>query len=194
MNIRVEGTDHTRKMIGNIVSDLQKRKPQKRHIDYYATLDKGFKHSALLTNENSGIVRNVSILYLNGTRNSLVEPIKNKKPFNLKNFLADAIFSYIQPWRIEAAIGNKTGNILIDKKPKFMSIETACSKISEFLEQLQPENIAKAKKIVPKTENYNFDFAESNLDALFDGFRIHESINGYDGGSSKECFEAYKSL
>lgn len=163
---KINGTERTKKLIGNIVTDFQKRKPIQNHVDYFATLNQGNERSQLLTDENSGALRNVSILYLK-----------------------------VAGERIQAAIGNKTGNILIEQKPPFMSLKEAKTRILSFLEKIQPEKIAKSKEIVSKTENLSdIGFTKSTLDTTIGDFEIHEEIRGSNSACSGESFEEYKTL
>lgn len=160
---RIEGTESTRKMIGNIVEDLQKRRPQKNHVDYFMTLREKRTRSEFLTDDNKGTLRNVSLFYLNN-------------------------------YRIHGAVGNKTGNILITQKPFFMSAKKAVEKIQDFLAKLQPEKRAEAKRVSAKSDKPDFDFEESELDATFDKFSIHQKVQGSNNCKSWEVFDEYIKL
>lgn len=120
MNLRVNGTDCTRNLIKGVIGELQKGKPSKKHIDYSISLRNGLFPSTLITNENNGQIRNVSLVQLRNT----------------------AFFSGIR-----AAIGNETGNVLIHNKPFHMSTRRAVKKIQDFLRALQPKNEVQARRI-----------------------------------------------
>lgn len=112
---KIMGNENTKRLINNIVSSLQKEKPSTNHVDYsLMSISDKSAHSELLTDENNGVIRNVSLLYVKGRQ-------------------------------IQAAIWNKTGDIQINYKPWFISIKSAISKISKFLEELQPDNLVNAK-------------------------------------------------
>ena len=123
MKIRINGTDATKRFITSITKDFQKDKPNMSHIDYTACLQNKHRNSTLLTDENRGVLRNVSLLYVNTSR-----------------FFRG----------IRAAIGNNTGNMIIHQKPFFMSKETAVKHVVKFLEKLQPETAAKPQKVSSK--------------------------------------------
>lgn len=166
MGIRINGTETTRRLIGNTVNELRKGRPNSRHVDYVVSLSKNRRNSELLTSENDGIMRNVSILYIN-----------DSSFFN----------------RIEAAIGNKTGNVLIGEKPFFMSAKRAFKKVQEFLAQLQPENLAKAEKIKSEQKVYK-SFITLKTSADFGRFRLTQTTKGSDAIKPFEQYIPFRTL
>lgn len=164
--IKIESTPTTKKMIGNIVQGLQKQKPDASYVGYSVMLTKKSKFSRLLTDENNGELRNVSLLDIDLT--SLFHTVR-------------------------AVVGNKTGNILIEEKPFWMKTEKALKRVQDFLSQLQPEShpgsvtskfpeeIGKSSKLVKSTE-------------YFEGSRIENYIHGSNDTLSFEVAEAYKTL
>ncbi len=95
---------------------------------------------------------------------------------------------------IQAAIGNKTGNILISKKPWLMSAKRALQKISNFLEKIQPENISKAELIKTETSKCVPDFDKISQTLELNGTKIKIDITGSNTIGLGECFEPYKTL
>lgn len=166
---RIDGNETTKKLIGNIINDFRQERPSNSHVDYDIYLKNGLNHATLLTDENAGNFRNVSILYFNG---------------------------------IMAAIGNKTGNILIQQKPRFISENKVLQKICDFLSLIQPENLKNAKKIERFKELYNNkeelgltpDFISIKQNFQINKTRITKSITGDNNRSSIECVDEYKTL
>jgi len=172
MSIRVNGTVGTRKMIKNISNQLHKQRPNRADIDYSITLSNKHHTSSLTTGEGlysenyTQAFRNISLLYVNSSK--------------LSN-------------GIHAAIGNKTGNILIHDKPFFMSTKKAVKKIQEFLAQLQPENLGKPQKVSTATSNYS-DYIKTKSSQEFKNFKIEKIIEGSNSSHSGEILESYIKL
>lgn len=103
---------------------------------------------------------------------------------------------------IQAAIGNKTGNILIGKKPAFMSIQAAAQKVCDFLEKIQPKNLSKAEPIetyshilnTPGELNLTPDVSKVTETLKLKGETVKRDITGANGCYSGECFNEYKIL
>lgn len=163
---KIAGTEQTKSLITNIVSDLHSKRPLTKHVDYSITVN---KDSTLLTDENGDFFRNVSIIYLKG---------------------------------IQAAIGNKTGNILINQKPLLISTEEVIKKICGFLEKIQPQNLKRANVINETSDTITEanslgltpDFSKVTQDLKSDGLKVRRTITGSNNTWSGECFEEYKTL
>lgn len=104
---KIEGTESTRKMIRNVVAELQQRKPD-RSIDHSIVLKEGNHHTDLFIKKNEGI-------------------LDEKSVFSIDN-------------SIKAVIDNPTGDITIEKRPFFISVNEVGEKFRDFLNKLQPEN------------------------------------------------------
>lgn len=160
----IEGTEETQELIINIINNLRAQKPLTKHVDYIITVG---KNSSLHTEENDGILRNVSIIKLDG---------------------------------LYVAIGNKTGDLLVRKKPWLMSSGKVLKKVTRFLKMVQPERLALAKKVDMSS------FADSSLFSAApecsritrtykNGFtKIQRTINGTNSDATPEFVEEYKTL
>lgn len=103
---------------------------------------------------------------------------------------------------IQAAIGNKTGNILINQKPLLVSTEEAIKRICVFLEKIQPQNLKKASIIneasdtIPEVNSLGLtpDFTKVTQDLKSDGLKVRRTITGSNNTWSGERFEEYKTL
>lgn len=159
---RIKGNENTKRLINNIVTNLQKEKPSTSHVDYsLMSISRKSAHSELLTDENNGVLRNVSILYVKGRK-------------------------------IQAAIWNKTGDIQINYKPWFMSIKSAVSKISKFLEDLQPENLVNAKA-KPSLNIKHPDYAIKTEQLIVNPKqKIQKKIVGSNCTATREIRSEYK--
>lgn len=103
---------------------------------------------------------------------------------------------------IQAAIGNKTGDILIKRKPLLMSVNKAVQKIYGFLEEIQPKKLSEASVI--DTDSYishnegslklTPDFSKISETLELNGVKIKRNITGSNNAWSYECFEEYKTL
>lgn len=103
---------------------------------------------------------------------------------------------------INAAIGNKTGNMLIGK-PWFMSIKKAVRKICDFLEKIQPEKLSTAKVVEsessytwhnPMTSGPTPDFSKFVEILDVNGTKVQRTITGNNHLWSSDCLDAYKTL
>jgi len=168
MITRINGTETTKKFIKAIVGDLQKKKPVKQYLssDFYIdySTKKGF--STLCTDENSGVMRNISLLRIN-----------YNKTFN----------------KVEATIGNKTGNILIEDKPFYMTQKKALKLVMNFLENLQPENLANPKSASFKTKKFS-NSMDTIAHTTFDDAVHAVKIDSSNSRSSFEVSKVYKNL
>ena len=165
---RVKGTDITKKAIVSIVKDLQKNKPTQKHVDYLISLKSKSRNVELVTDENKGELRNISILRINASK----------------------AFSSIR-----AAIGNTTGDLLLEERPFFMSTKKALKKIEEALTQLQPENRINPQKVSAKTPRYNSQsYNRFETKEHFEKFDIVSRTDGSDSTESFEFFDPYKVL
>jgi len=172
MSIRINGTETTRNLVKSIVKDFKKNKPSMSHVDYSVSLRDKRHISSLSTDENNGVIRNVSILYVN-------------------------IPKHFQG--IHAAIGNKTGNILIHQKPFFMSSKKALKKILTFLSELQPENQTKPVKVSSNIKHFGPIEAKSSsnyhvMTSEFKNSTLKKNIGGSNSTVTVEVFEPYKTL
>lgn len=57
---KIMGSEASKRMINNVIEDVQKRRPAARCIDYTIELTEGKKESKLYTNEYAGELRNYS--------------------------------------------------------------------------------------------------------------------------------------
>lgn len=103
---------------------------------------------------------------------------------------------------IQAAIGNKTGNILINRKPTFVPMLAAVQLVCDFLEKIQPKNLSKAEFV--ETDSYISyasdalsiipDFSKVTDTLKLEGKTVKRNVTGSNSVSSGECFEEYKTL
>ncbi len=133
---------------------------------------------------NSHVDYSIALAKNNKTKCSL---LTDKNGDNLRNV------SILNVNRIRAAIGNNTGNILINYKPFFMSTKKAVSKICKFLELIQntPKKCIKPYKVEFNEANFSlrkkqYDFNEKN--------KLVTEITGSDSTKTWECFEEYIKL
>lgn len=101
---------------------------------------------------------------------------------------------------LHVAIGNKTGDLLVRKKPWLMSQSTILQKVTKFLEEIQPERLSTASKIDKDS------FADSSffgpkpkhirITQTFQIGRtkIEQTILGSDSEAPGEFIEEYKTL
>lgn len=160
----IEGTEETQELIEKVINNLRAQKPLTKHVDYIITVG---KHSSLHTEENDGILRNVSIIKSKG---------------------------------LYVAIGNKTGDLLVRKKPWLMTKGRVLKKVTDLLKMIQPERLATSKKIDVNS------FADSSLFSSAPelsrstqtykmGFtKIQRTINGTNSEATPEFIEEYKTL
>lgn len=104
---RIEGTERTRALIGNIVKDLHSKRPQENHVDYIISTG---VLSELRTSEQGDKFRNVSIIDLgrihavigNKTGNILMsKPLLMTKNGAVKRICI--FLEAIQPERLDSA-------------------------------------------------------------------------------------------
>lgn len=162
----VVGTDETKELIENIVRNFQALKPNTLHVDYSVTVLKN--KASLVTEENSGIMRNVSIIKIKG---------------------------------LHLAIGNKSGDLIIRKKPFLMSENKVLKKVTDFLMKIQPENLAKSKKIEKDVfsdysifEEKQAEFSKIKHTFYLGRERIQRVIGGSNVQGMDECVQDYKFL
>lgn len=168
---RIEGTETTRTLIQNILARIQKDKPQMSHIDYKVKLEKKVTDTAeLSTYENEGVLRNVSLIDIN--------PLF---PFS-KN--------------IKAAIGNKTGNILLEEKPFFMSTKKALKKIEQFLTNLQLKSRLGFKGLDKDVNDFGRpeQMKVIKLKEKYKNFDVTSTVDASNSRYSAEASDVYQAL
>lgn len=161
---RLEGTAETRTLIRNIVEGLQKEKSRNRgSVEYVIDVEDlkdRFLKSELLTREDNGSLRNVSLLYVDWVEN----------PFR----------------SIEAAIGNTTGNIVIHRNNSNIPNENMVSEIMKLLKRLQPKNLSQLKQVTPPPRweiVAGGDFTDFRINKFIG------SSDGYSPGESYDLYK-----
>lgn len=167
---RIEGNETTKKLITDILKVAQKNRPPMKHVDYSVSLIDKHNTSELHTDENNGILRNISIININP-----LYPIRKS---------------------IKAAIGNQTGNILLEEKPLFMSTKKTLKKIQEFLTNLQLANRNRLMSITQDANDYGSPETMKVIKTTekYKNFDIINKIDASNYQHSSEVFEPYKTL
>lgn len=127
---KIESNETTKRLIKNVIKQVQTKKPQMKHVNYsFKVVDK-HNSAELITKENDGVLENTSIIDINP-----LHPTTKG---------------------IKATIDNTTGAIALKEKPLgiFMSKKTAFRKIQEFLNNLQLKNRLGFNGIENKDPNF----------------------------------------
>jgi len=164
MITRIQGTETTKKMVINAVESMRKIRPDARHIDYEVLLNNKRGYSSLSTFEDNKQLRNISQISISNSQ----------------------LFS-----GIKAVIGNKTGNVDIERVPLFMSVKKATRKINSFLELLQPEN-----RVNPISEGpLPVDFPNMiKTQETFKKYQLQTTIHPSDRITERESVPRYRTL
>lgn len=156
----IKGTDHRRKMMASILNDLHAKKPKDKPADYTLRL---FKDNFAYSDA------------------SLITQETSEGKF--RNV------SILRVNGIEAAIGNRTGNISFNIEGKgkeyLKAVKKATKDILAFLEALQPKNRIKPKDTSNNTYTH-FDFKKSTTDEKFQKIKLNPTINGAPNFTTEE--------
>lgn len=156
--IGIDATPRSKQLIGNFIKaakEIPGLPADKTHLHYSLYRSAGKENSLILTD-----------LY------------KNKPEANSNKLMLNGI---------EASINGDTGNITLEKKPFWYigkkGIQKAVKKIMDFLEYIQPENLAKKTEIKqPEKQNCARPYIESwttrtrVLETEVNGKKIQETI------------------
>lgn len=97
---------------------------------------------------------------------------------------------------IKAAIGNKTGNILLEEKPFFMSTKKAFKKIEEFLTNLQLKSRIGFKGLEKDANDFGRpeQMKVIKVKEKYKKFDITSTIDASNSKYSAEASDVYQTL
>ncbi|MFA7659331.1 MAG: hypothetical protein WCY19_07845 [Candidatus Gastranaerophilaceae bacterium] len=150
----IKGTNTTKGMMRNITRSLQRKSPSTPYVNYTIYLENLKNNSCNSTfsiTERNGKLMTVGDLCINYI-----------KLFRLKT--------------IQASINHKTGNMCVSKKPFLISNRGIKKRVTEFLAQIQPKNIAKAPKVYLPRESLGADGCILELKRDFKDFSVETTI------------------
>ena len=128
--VGIEATPYSKQLIGNVINAF-KEIPE-------AKTDKNHLHYQLFASSIKGDSLLLSDVYKNKPDE------KTSKLFVHNN--------------IQASIENDTGKITLEKKPFYIGVKTAVKKIMNFLEFIQPDNLAKKVEVVEPVKDASTEY------------------------------------
>ena len=159
----IESSPVTKKLVGNMFTELRKIKPEAKYIDYSLFQKTKHRRISLISDESSGVLRNVSLVNL-----------VSKNPF-------------VKTARL--AIWNESGAVRIHEHSIFTSVETLMKRLNAFLGDVNNESNAlfAGHPMFPgKLKGYSTELGEKNS-------TLTVKVTGYDIDGTHETVKPYMS-